>query len=422
MNRLYMRGKLLTTPARAGEGLACIKHMFYNEGMESSLAKLAVMAGEMDVETADDPRMGARCARESGNDNPRKSLPIAMACMPNGKHMPLLKTLVTSACERNCNYCGCRASRDTRRVNFQPEELARLVVELTRKKVIEGLFLSSGVAGGGVRTQDRLLDTVTILRSKMNYQGYIHLKVMPGAERDQVREGMLLADRMSVNLEGPNPTRLEFLAPQKNFTDELVRPLRWIEEIRQGEPGWQGWKGHWPSITTQFVVGAAGESDLELLQTTQQLNQQVRLARGYFSRFKPTPRTPLENLPACDPWREHRLYQASFLLRDYGYIVEELPFEGAGNLPLDRDPKLALAQAEMGDKPMELNRADRQELLRIPGIGLKGADRILQTRGRNPLRTVADLRRLGIAPGRALPFILLNGRRPDYQPSLFCAA
>jgi predicted DNA-binding helix-hairpin-helix protein len=304
-------------------------------------------------------------------------------------------------------------------VNFKPDEMAQAVVRLTQKGIIEGAFLSSGIAGGGMRTQDKLIDTAEILRKKLGYQGYLHLKIMPGAEFDQVLRAMQLADRVSVNLEGPNTKRLQALAPQKVFIEELIQPLKWVEQIRRTRPGWQGWKGRWPSSTTQFVVGAVGESDLELLQTMESLNHQAHLARGYFSGFSPTRGTPFEYLPACNPWRQHRLYQASFLLRDYGFGVEDMPFQAGGDLPLEADPKLAWARQNLDHTPLEINRVGREQLLRIPGVGPKGAAAILQARRAGRLHSLEDLKRLGIVAARAAPFILLDGARHAFQLGLF---
>jgi predicted DNA-binding helix-hairpin-helix protein len=224
---------------------------------------------------------------------------------------------------------------------------------------------------------------------------------------------MRLADRVSVNLEAPNTERLARLAPHKVFAEELLQRLRWIEEIRRETPG------RWPSSTTQFVVGAAGESDVELLTTTEFLHRQVGLARAYFSGFAPVPDTPLENHPPTPPLREHRLYQSSFLLRDYGFTVEELPFDDGGDLPLGSDPKLAWARRHLAYAPVEVNGADRRDLLRVPGIGPKGADKLLRERRRGRLRDLSDLRKLGIITGRAAPFVLLDGRRPPRQLTLW---
>jgi predicted DNA-binding helix-hairpin-helix protein len=338
---------------------------------------------------------------------------IHNAVMPGGKRIALLKTMLTSACERNCAYCAFRQGRDFRRATFFPDELSRLFMQLHQRGIAEGIFLSSGIAGGSPCTQDRLIATAEILRQRCGFRGYIHLKIMPGAERDQIRAAMRLADRVSVNLEAPNTERLARLAPLKVFAEELLQRLRWIEEIRRETPD------RWPSSTTQFVVGAAGESDVELLTTTEFLHRQVGLARAYFSRFMPVPDTPLEAHPPTSPLREHRLYQSSFLLRDYGFDVEELPFDGEGNLPLESDPKLAWARRHLVHAPVELNTAGRRDLLRVPGIGPTGVERVLRERRRGRLRDLADLRKLGIVAQRAAPFVLLDGHRPAHQLTLW---
>ncbi len=381
------------------------------------IARLKILSDQMSLEPAEE-----HCSTGIGRGvlkpvNPDDHF-IHPAQMPGGKQILLLKTLLTSACERDCFYCPFRAGRDFRRATFKPEEFANLFVSLARSNAAQGLFLSSGVAGGGVRTQDQLLDTADILRSKLGFRGYIHLKIMPGAEKAQVERAMQLANRVSVNLEAPNTERLARLAPHKIFLEELLRPLRWIDEIRRSSPPNKSWNGRWPSSVTQFVAGGSDESDLELLTTTAWLNKNVNLQRAYFSAFHPIPNTPLENKAAVDPLREHRLYQASFLLRDYGFDLEELPFSGTGNLPLPSDPKLAWAQINLAEKPLEVNKAERRELLRIPGIGPKGADAILQARRVGKLRDISTLRKLGIVADRAAPFVLLDGHRSSYQPVL----
>jgi predicted DNA-binding helix-hairpin-helix protein len=346
-------------------------------------------------------------------------VPIHHAVMPGGKSIALLKTLQTSACEKDCYYCCFRAGRDFRRTTFTPDELAQGFMAMVQARVVSGLFLSSGVAGGGLRTQDRLIDTAEILRHKLGFRGYLHLKIMPGAEQAQVERAMMLSDRVSINLEAPNTACLSRLAPHKMFMEELLRPLQWVEAIRRTQPAELGWNGRWPSSTTQFVVGGAGETDLELLTTTAYLNRAVHLARAYYSGFSPVKDTPMENLPAINPWRQHRLYQASFLLRDYGFDLEDIPFQPGGNLPVEVDPKLAWARANLSDAPVEINQAERLDLLRIPGIGPKTAQTILAARHTGRLHSLGELRGLGVQVNRAAPFLLLDGHRPPEQLSLW---
>ncbi len=380
------------------------------------IQKLIDLSSQMHLEPAED----TGCPQIPTQK--KDAVHITQAIMPGGKTLPMLKTLLTSACERNCYYCPFRAGRDFHRATFKPEELAKTFMALHSGGLVQGMFLSSGIVAGGVRTQDKLIETAEILRYKLGFLGYLHLKLMPGAEFAQVERTMQLADRVSVNLEAPNAFRLEQLAPRKEFIDELLQPLKWVEQIRREQPSMKGWNGRWPSTTTQFVVGAVGESDLELLSTTETLYQQMRLKRAYFSRFNPARDTPLENHPAESPLREHRLYQSSFLLRDYGFSLEDLPFDQNGRLPENMDPKMAWASMNLAQKPIEINSASREELLRVPGLGPKSAQAILASRRQSQrirIQDLEDLRKIGVNPSRAAPFILLNGKRPAYQLSLW---
>ena len=379
----------------------------------SELARLKLLSSQMHLE----PSGGEECPELSGRKE--ESIYTSKAVLPNGRRISLLKTLLTSVCERDCYYCPFRQGRDFRRATFKPDEFAQVFMYMHKAGMVEGIFLSSGVINGGVYTQDQILATAEILRRKHNYQGYLHLKVMPGAQRAQVEQAMLLADRVSVNLEAPNTERLRRLAPHKEFTEELLKPLHWAEQIRKEQSPHKAWKGTWPSTVTQFVVGGADESDLELLSTTEKLHRQMGLARAYFSRFSPISDTPLENKTPTPLARQNRLYQASFLIRDYGFTLEEMPFEGQGNLPLDIDPKLAWAQCNLTRDPIEINSAPREILLRIPGIGPKSVDTIIKARGQLKLRHLSQLTKLGIMARKAAPFILLDGIQPAHQLTLF---
>jgi len=387
-----------------------------------ALETLQSLSSQMELEHAEE----ARSLPAQGKAPPACFTPkekraafVHPAQLPNGKQIKLLKTLLSSACERDCYYCPFRAGRDFRRATFKPQEFAELFIKLNQSRMAEGIFLSSGIAAGGADTQNKILDTADILRIRLGFRGYMHLKIMPGAEKAQVERLMQLADRVSINLEAPNTERLARLAPNKTFIEELFRPLKWVEEIRRSQPAHKGWNGRWPSTVTQFVAGGSDESDLELLTTTDWLMKNVGLKRAYFSAFSPVRDTPMENKPAVDPLREHRLYQASFLLRDYGFDLEEMPFTHDGNLPLPTDPKLAWAQQNLKEKPLEINNAERRELLRIPGIGPRGADAILRARREGKLRDLTALRKLGIVVARLTPFVLLDGRQADKQLVLF---
>ena len=371
--------------------------------------------------------MGDATAYEPVGDQPhqeRRRVPyqshsleecITNVSTPTGKRK-ILKTMVTTACERNCHYCPFRAGRSkAKRLTFTPDELASGLDTLQRAGKVEGMFLSSGIIKGSVTTQDKIIETAEIVRNRYHYRGYLHLKVMPGIEYDQLYRLMQLADRVSVNLEGPTQERLDALAPKKDFQRELLRMLQLAEQIRRTYP-YEKLAG----TVTQFVVGAVGDTDKELLSLSSQLYRTLGLTRAYYSGFSPVEQTPFENLPPTDPLREHRLYQASFLLRDYGWSVEDLPFLLDGNMELALDPKRAWAERYLREAPLEIMTTKREQLLRIPGIGPVGADAILKARRQGKITTLADLQKLGIrAPEQASPYILLNGQRPLAQLRLF---
>lgn len=333
---------------------------------------------------------------------------------PHRGKIPVMRTMQTSACERNCYYCPFQAGRNYRRVSLTPEELAASFDQMQQKKLVEGLFLSSGIIGGGAKAMDSMLATVDILRRKYEYSGYIHLKIMPGAETTQIEQAARLANRLSINLEAANEARLPALAPKKDYWQELLPPLYWVRKHHQTLGPWV----NPPSITTQFVVGPAGESDRELLTTAHMLYQQANLARAYYSAFRPIQGTPFENMSTTPPLREHRLYQADWLLRFYGFTLAELPLDSQGNLSLTIDPKLAWAKKHLGQRPVEINRAGRAELLRIPGIGPKTAEAIITARRLGRIDDLQQLKQLRVQTTRAAPFILLNGRQPSYQMEL----
>jgi predicted DNA-binding helix-hairpin-helix protein len=269
------------------------------------------------------------------------------------------------------------------------------------------------VWGNADHAMGRIIATAEILRARYEFRGYIHLKIMPGASSAAVERAMELANRVSVNLEAPNQERLAQLAPGKDFEAELLAPMRRAREIAQT-------RGLAPAgLTTQFVVGPAGESDQELLSTTQRLYHELGLARIYYSAFQPVPDTPLENHPPTPLLREHRLYQSDFLFRKYGFTLGELIFDAQGNLPTEMDPKTLWAVRHPERFPVEVNRASREELLRVPGIGPRSAARIVRLRRQGRFRALGDLRHIGVVTRWAAPFILLDGQRPPMQLSLW---
>jgi len=399
----------------------------YNDCMNFTIAldpveKLLAMGGATGFEPAGDapheestrPECFTSQAKPTRQERNLAALQrsISNVMTPSGPK-PVLKTMMTTACERNCFYCPFRAGRSAmERITLQPDEMAQGFTRIQKAGLVDGLFLSSGIVGGSPRAQDKILDTADILRTKEKYRGYIHLKIMPGAQKEQVRRAMQLADRVSINLEGATADRLRLLAPKKDFWEELEQRLLWVEEIRRNERVRA-------SSVTQFVVGAVGDTDLELLALSEKLYRQAGISRAYYSAFHPLADTPFADRPAVLPKREHRLYQASFLLRDYGWGVEDLGFGTDQNLRLDVDPKQAWADIHLRQAPIEINRADRTTLLRIPGIGPVSADRILAARSRGALADLTHLGQIGVpSPQKTAPYILLNGRRPEHQMAL----
>jgi predicted DNA-binding helix-hairpin-helix protein len=307
-----------------------------------------------------------------------------------------------------------RRGRDGERCAFSSDELASAFHQLAEPGVAKGLFLSSAVSDNSNRTMERMIATVELVRFKYHFDGYVHLKLLPGCDEATVERAIQLADRVSANLEAPNPARLAHLSGDKRFEQDLMQPMRWARRLldRSEQPTL-------PDITTQFVVGAAGESDCEILSTVEHLHQNVGVTRAYFSAFRPVPDTPLENLPPTPAWRQNRLYQADFLLRFYGFSVQDLTFSSDGNLQADLDPKMAWAQRHPELFPVEVNRASREELLRVPGIGPRSAGRIVDLRRQSKFRDLRDLRTAGAVADRAAPYVLLDGHRLPQQLSFF---
>jgi predicted DNA-binding helix-hairpin-helix protein len=379
----------------------------------SDIEKLQLLTSQMHLEPAEETGQVKLSPRA------REAITVKTAQMPNGQTIRLLKTLLSSYCEKNCRYCPFRAGRDFPRAAFTPDDFARLFNSLYQAGFVEGIFLSSSIFQGSVTTQDKLLTTAWLLRHRYGFRGYLHLKIMPGAEKDQVENAMLLADRLSINLEAPHPRGLSTLAPQKDFNRDLLQPLRWIATIRSTQPPHKAWKKTWPSSTTQFVVGGADETDLDILTTTDQLHQTLHISRAYYSSFNPILGTPLENKVPSPPLREHRLYQAFYLLRDYGFTPEDLIYEGNGYLPLEKDPKLSWANHHLLHCPIEINRASRSALLRVPGLGPTRVDKILAHRKMGKIKSFAYLRKLNLADQKTAPYLLIDGKRPALQGALF---
>jgi predicted DNA-binding helix-hairpin-helix protein len=341
---------------------------------------------------------------------------IYNAQQSGGGTTKLFKVLQTNACRFACKYCFTSCAIRRKRTTFKPDELATTFIGLTQQKRADGLFLSSGIVPDANTTMEKMLATVERLRLKEGYTGYIHLKLIPGASFEYVERAVELADRVSLNLEAPNARRLADLAPDKEFAGSMWGRMAWAAELMK-RARQQGRKAA-RSLVTQFVVGAVGESDRELLETVQRAHRELGLWRAYFSAFHPIERSPLAEQPAEDPTRALRLYQSDFMVRDYGFRYDELPFDEHGLLPRDKTPKQAWAERNLHE-PVEINRAPRELLLRVPGIGPKSADKIVAARRENRLRDLSQLRALGVTTGWAAPYVLLDGRRSGVQLRLW---
>jgi len=390
--------------------------MFYNNSMDS-FEKLKIFEDNLEV---DDGFHLYNSSETFDFKKTGKQIPnVTSAKLPGGGSIPLLKTMVSSICEKDCNYCCFRSGRDIPRAMFQPDELAKCFIQMEKKNVVQGLFLSSGILGRGVFSQDKIIETAEILRIKYKFQGYLHLKVMLGAEKDQIRQLMMYADRVSINLEAPNPDRLKFLAPQKKYFEEIINCLKWIQEIRTSESSSKNFKNQWSSVSTQFVVGPAKESDAEIINASSDLFNRFNLSRVYFMAFSPVINTPFENIAPENPVREKRLYQASFLIRDYGFQMEDFYFDWVGNMSLTKDPKTFWAEKNLLESPLEINKASKEELLRVPGIGIKKANNIIVFRQKNRIRNLDHLNNMGISYEKSGKYILVDGKILEKQLSLF---
>lgn len=333
----------------------------------------------------------------------------------DGRCISLLKVLMTNYCVYDCKYCINRRSNDTRRTAFTPRELAELTVQFYRRNYIEGLFLSSGVLRDPDYTTLRMIETLRLLRREFAFNGYIHAKAIPGTSPELVQQLGYLADRLSVNIELPSQKGLAALAPDKSKAAILV-PMRLIEaQGRQNKEELVKYR-HAPAFapagqSTQLIVGATEDSDRHILHLTESLYDRYRLKRVFYSAYVPVVENPLlPDLHTKPPLlREHRLYQADWLLRFYGFRADELLDDQHPNFDPMLDPKCYWAITHPEQFPVEIMTADLGRLLRVPGIGPTGARRILSAR-RTGLLHFDDLKKMGIVLKRAQFFILCGGR------------
>jgi predicted DNA-binding helix-hairpin-helix protein len=337
---------------------------------------------------------------------------------PFGAKTTLLRILMTNACSFNCHYCPMRRDREMPRTLLKPEELVRIFLGARARGWCEGLFITTGIPGRPTKVMDDLIRVLELLRLRHRFDGYIHVKIVPGAEAAQVERITKLATRVSINLEAPCGESLTRIAPDKSFattitTLEQARALVVLtrEEERSGRPRDPLRPGGAAGMTMQLVVGATTDSDRKIIDTVTEVYAGGGVHHSQFSAFRPIRDTPMESVAATPLLRENRLYQADHLLRNYGFTRDELVFDDSGNLPLALDPKVAWALAHPERFPVEIRSASRSALARVPGIGPATARRIVAERGRTIFRNLADLRRIGVITPRAAGFLTLAGRK-----------
>ena len=370
--------------------------------------KLSILAdaAKYDASCASSGSKGRRGGAEGLGST--EGLGICHSDTPDGRCVSLLKILLTNWCIYDCSYCINRRSSGVRRARFTPAEVVWLTLEFYRRNYIEGLFLSSGIIRGPDYTMEQLVQVARTLRTQHGFAGYIHLKVIPNAAPELIAEAGRWADRVSLNVELPNQNDLDRLAPEKELVQirtamDGVREQ--IDEAKAARPTRHATPRFAPAgQSTQLVVGATESPDADILTLASALYTRQRLRRVYYSAFSPIPdSSALLPSVAAPLIREHRLYQADWLLRFYGFGVDEIT-DPSRNLDLTIDPKLAWALRNRARFPVDLNAAAREELLRVPGLGVRSVDRILAARQWRSVR-VADLARLRVPLKRVLPFV-----------------
>lgn len=378
---------------------------------------MSVLAKKLQI-LADSAKYDASCASTKTARDPAAAPGICHSYTPDGRCVSLLKILLTNYCIYDCAYCVNRASSDVPRARFAVREVVQLTLDFYRRNYIDGLFLSSGVIQAPDYTMEQLVAVARTLRAEHQFAGYIHLKSMPGVSRRLLRQAGLWADRLSVNIELPTTADLQQLAPDKTHAaiEQVMSDVR--DEIDAADADRRDAANASPPTyaaagqTTQMVVGATGTHDVQILRTADRLYAQHRLRRVYFTAYSPIPGQDALLTGKPTPLvREHRLYQADQLVRNYGFVVDELLDDQRPDLDLRMDPKLAWALRHPERWPVDINTATREELLRVPGFGRQTVKRILSARRHTRIREM-DLRRIGARLKAARPFILTADTRP----------
>lgn len=381
--------------------------------------KLAILAdaAKYDASCASSGSKGRRAGANGLGST--EGMGICHSYTPDGRCVSLLKILLTNYCIYDCSYCINRKSSGVRRARFTPSEVVELTLEFYRRNYIEGLFLSSGIIRGPDYTMEQLVAVARTLRAEHGFAGYIHLKAIPNASPELLAAAGRWADRLSMNVELPRQEDLDALAPDKDLV-QIGRAMRVIrdgiaeakEEHRRAPNATTVPKFSPAGQATQMIIGATAASDRDILGAASSLYTRERLRRVYYSAFSPIPDASPGLPPAAPPLlREHRLYQADWLMRFYGFKAEELTASNEPQLDLAVDPKLGWALRNRDEFPLDLNAAPRELLLRVPGVGVRSVDRIVAARRHRRLR-FDDLVRLRVSVTKAMPFVIVD----DYQP------
>ena len=391
--------------------------------MSRTLEKLTILsdAAKYDASCSSSGSKRANHNKGLGNSD---GMGICHSYTEDGRCVSLLKILFTNHCIYDCAYCVSRRSNDVRRAAFTVEEVVDLTINFYRRNYIEGLFLSSGIFKSADYTMERLVRVAKSLRQQHNFNGYIHLKAIPGASPELLHEAGLYSDRLSVNIEIPSEVSLKKVAPEKNYPD-IITPMNYLSDEKDR---YQDEKKHIRKSplflpagqSTQLIVGASPENDLQILNLADGLYKQQRLKRVYYSGYVPIAtdnRVP--NLKAPPLVRENRVYQADWLLRFYKFSVDEIVSEAHPNLDLEVDPKVSYALRNPEKFPVDINKADYEMILRVPGIGVKSAMKIVKSRVHQRLN-LDHLQQMGVALKRARFFINCPGsqhQHKDYDAS-----
>jgi len=365
--------------------------------------KLEILSADAQYDLA----CACSCNKEQSRKRSSDGKWIYPVTLPNGGKSVLFKTLLSNVCTNDCKYCPLREQMDVRRCSLRPEETAKVFLDYYNQRKVFGLFLSSGVLGSPDATMDRLNGVARLLRKKHGFRGYIHLKIIPGASDAAIEEAVSLSSAVSLNIETPGEKRLAKVSKKKRYIQDIIEPIKLISRLTGRGSRYQRVKQ-----TTQFIVGAAGEPDAEIVKYTYGLYERLKMHRVYFSAYQKglgdesiAGEQDDQEKPTDILMREHRLYQVDFLLRKYGFKESDIVFEKNENLSLTIDPKEAWALRHPEAFPMNINRASRFALLRVPGLGPVTVKRILEQRKAARIRHIEDVGKVGVRLEKAKQYL-----------------